>query len=310
MFHADEVGEVSTGALCARRWQMHPEMREVAASRTIRQRMWMVAVGLALPAVASCGATDRVSKPEPSTPQPVAVTNVIREVTSSVTVPPLPTLPRNQLDSCVEAGKFYAFTGDSFWSEVWANAEQSDENLRGACEYFELSNPGWLGDVHSDWLSAQRFFAAAEPPATTTAPKQADPSLVTACVDWVEWYAFTGDAKANQVWQGVDESPSRLRAFCEGFAVENPGDALALQQDIKNVQRFLSTPRPAPVNTNPPVVVSNSGCHPNYSGCVPIASDVDCAGGSGNGPAYTGRVTVLGPDVYGLDRDGDGIGCE
>jgi hypothetical protein len=43
---------------------------------------------------------------------------------------------------------------------------------------------------------------------------------------------------------------------------------------------------------------------------VPIASDVDCAGGSGNGPEYTGRVRVIGPDVYGLDRDGDGIGCE
>jgi hypothetical protein len=43
---------------------------------------------------------------------------------------------------------------------------------------------------------------------------------------------------------------------------------------------------------------------------VPITSDVDCAGGSGNGPAYTGRVTVIGPDEYDLDRDGDGIGCE
>ena len=43
---------------------------------------------------------------------------------------------------------------------------------------------------------------------------------------------------------------------------------------------------------------------------VPFASDVDCAGGSGNGPAYTGRVQVIGPDVYGLDNDGDGIGCE
>jgi hypothetical protein len=43
---------------------------------------------------------------------------------------------------------------------------------------------------------------------------------------------------------------------------------------------------------------------------VPFASDVDCAGGSGNGPAYTGRVQVIGPDEYGLDHDGDGIGCE
>jgi hypothetical protein len=55
-----------------------------------------------------------------------------------------------------------------------------------------------------------------------------------------------------------------------------------------------------------------SSCDPNYSGaCVPIASDVDCAGGSGNGPAYvTGPVTVVGTDIYDLDRDGDGVGCE
>ncbi len=53
-------------------------------------------------------------------------------------------------------------------------------------------------------------------------------------------------------------------------------------------------------------------CDPNYTGaCVPIASDVDCAGGSGDGPAYVqGPVRVVGTDIYDLDRDGDGIGCE
>jgi hypothetical protein len=53
-------------------------------------------------------------------------------------------------------------------------------------------------------------------------------------------------------------------------------------------------------------------CDPNYSGaCVPIASDVDCASGSGNGPAYVqGPVEVVGTDIYGLDGDSDGIGCE
>jgi hypothetical protein len=53
-------------------------------------------------------------------------------------------------------------------------------------------------------------------------------------------------------------------------------------------------------------------CDPNYTGaCVPIASDVDCAGGSGNGPAYVqGPVRVVGTDIYGLDADGDGIGCD
>jgi hypothetical protein len=54
-------------------------------------------------------------------------------------------------------------------------------------------------------------------------------------------------------------------------------------------------------------------CDPNYQNppCVPIASDVDCAGGKGNGPAYVrGPVIVIGADIYGLDRDGDGVGCE
>jgi hypothetical protein len=54
-----------------------------------------------------------------------------------------------------------------------------------------------------------------------------------------------------------------------------------------------------------------SSCDPNYAGgCVPIAFDVDCAGGSGNGPAYvSGPVTVIGSDIYGLDYDHDGVGC-
>jgi resuscitation-promoting factor RpfB len=57
---------------------------------------------------------------------------------------------------------------------------------------------------------------------------------------------------------------------------------------------------------------SDEDCDPKYSGqCVPIASDVDCAGGMGNGPAYIGgQVYVVGSDIYGLDRDRDGLGCE
>jgi len=53
-------------------------------------------------------------------------------------------------------------------------------------------------------------------------------------------------------------------------------------------------------------------CHPSYRGaCLkPFAGDYDCVGGSGNGPNYTGPVQVVGPDVFDLDRDGDGIGCE
>ena len=61
-----------------------------------------------------------------------------------------------------------------------------------------------------------------------------------------------------------------------------------------------------------PAEPAGSDCDPNYTGdCVPVASDVDCAAGTGNGPEYVaGPVTVVGEDIYGLDRDGDGVGCE
>ena len=60
-------------------------------------------------------------------------------------------------------------------------------------------------------------------------------------------------------------------------------------------------PRPAPATT----------CDPNYRGaCVPVARDVDCAG-MGNGPVFvTGPVRVVGEDVYHLDPNKDGVGCE
>ena len=55
-------------------------------------------------------------------------------------------------------------------------------------------------------------------------------------------------------------------------------------------------------------------CTPGYRPCIPNrASDVDCYGGSGNGPRYTrpGVVyRVFGSDRYRLDADNDGRGCE
>lgn len=49
---------------------------------------------------------------------------------------------------------------------------------------------------------------------------------------------------------------------------------------------------------------SQQRCHPSYAGrCVPMGRDYDCS-------EIDGPVTVVGPDVYRLDRDRDGIGCE
>ena len=66
---------------------------------------------------------------------------------------------------------------------------------------------------------------------------------------------------------------------------------------------------PAAPATTPPMLAK---CHPSYEGaCLdPDASDYDCEGGSGNGPRYTGVVKIVGPDVFRLDADGDGYGCE
>jgi len=65
------------------------------------------------------------------------------------------------------------------------------------------------------------------------------------------------------------------------------------------------------ITPGPPAEPGES-CHPSYRGaCLdPNASDYDCAGGSGNGPLYTVPVQVVGPDVFDLDWDGDGYGCE
>lgn len=63
----------------------------------------------------------------------------------------------------------------------------------------------------------------------------------------------------------------------------------------------------APVERTAPAPKPTSNCHPSYSGCLKMnAGDYDCAGGSGDGPNYTGTVRVYGSDPFGLDRDNDG----
>ena len=58
---------------------------------------------------------------------------------------------------------------------------------------------------------------------------------------------------------------------------------------------------------------SGARCHSSYKGaCLKVGiGDYDCGGGSGNGPNYVWKtVRVVGPDVFRLDADYDGWGCE
>lgn len=139
------------------------------------------------------------------------------------------------------------------------------------------------------------------------------------------------------------------RMLNEVLVAEGYASAASYPPDVKYQDRFLAaeraareaalgfwgavcaespTPTPVPptatpappalapaLPTAPPPAAAppqQAACHPSYAGaCLdPYASDYDCAGGRGDGPLYTGRVTVVGPDVFRLDSDGDGIGCE
>ena len=91
---------------------------------------------------------------------------------------------------------------------------------------------------------------------------------------------------------------TRTRPFSSGQPAREQGTARDKAHDS-------SPPR------KPPDTGGGRNCDPNYSGCLnPNASDYDCRGGSGDGALYTGPVTVKGDDHYGLDADGDGVGCD
>ena len=104
-------------------------------------------------------------------------------------------------------------------------------------------------------------------------------------------------ARSTPVATGVAASPT---------ATEHAAPSVAPSAVRTVVARRTAMPhrtvQPAPAD----------GCNRNYTPCVPDDPvDVDCEGGSGNGPSYvTGPVRLIGEDVYGLDADGNGIGCE
>ena len=77
-----------------------------------------------------------------------------------------------------------------------------------------------------------------------------------------------------------------------------------------------SSPSIVPPTTIEPIAVAKAPpgtCDPSSPDlCLdPTAEDYDCQGGSGNGPRYVdGPIRVRPPDQFGLDSDGDGLGCE
>lgn len=111
------------------------------------------------------------------------------------------------------------------------------------------------------------------------------------------------------------EPPTTAAPTTEPPTTEAPTTTAAPTTTRPPTTKPPTTKRPitaAPATTAAIKPLVGSGCDPNYTGaCVPVASDVDCAGGTGNGPAYVqGPVQVVGSDPYRLDADNDGLGCE
>ncbi len=142
------------------------------------------------------------------------------------------------------------------------------------------------------------------------------------------WLIGTFSNAMAEDTESTDTPPVTIATYADIDAAESPTTVAPTVQETSTRPPTTTTAAPTTTvtstttvatttTTRPPTTTTTSTtkapqCHPSYVGeCVPAnVSDVDCGGGSGNGPYYVGRVTGVGPDVYGVDRDKDGIGCE
>lgn len=165
--------------------------------------------------------------------------------------------------------------------------------------------------VVSPTIAAPSAVVASEP-ATTPAAARVETKTVTetAVVPFTE--KTVNDASLAKGTRSI-RTPGVNGAKTLTYQVTYTDGVETSRQLVKEVVTKAPVTQVTAVGTKtaPPPAPPAAKCDPNYTGCVPIASDVDCEGGSGNGPAYVrGPVQVIGKDIYNLDSDNDGWGCE
>jgi hypothetical protein len=144
--------------------------------------------------------------------------------------------------------------------------------------------------------------------ATSTTTTTAAPRQTTTTVAPRQTTTTVAARPASQSPPALSPAPTTTR----------PTPATAAAPPLPTAPPRTAPPPTAPPPTQPPPTqpppTSGPSCHPEYTGaCVPPhASDVDCGGGSGNGPEYVHEKDFqsIGSDPYGLDADGDGVACE
>jgi hypothetical protein len=157
-------------------------------------------------------------------------------------------------------------------------------------------------------------------PTATAAPVTAVPvtaAPVTAVPDLVG--RPVGDAKAALTRRGLrwtvtyrstagSPAGTVIAQSTTAGSTVSPGAVIALV-----IAKRPPAPRTTTAPPPAPPVEAAGNCDPAYpDACLHDGiGDYDCAAGSGNGPNYVhGPIRVLRPDPFGLDRDGDGTGCE
>jgi hypothetical protein len=177
------------------------------------------------------------------------------------------------------------------------------------------------------------------PPASTTAATPAyvncDSNIqakasTTTCpfaenVFWTYW--SSGQASSLQVWSPAAHTTFATACDSEGTSITcttSDGGAVRFSQaaiDSYSQDQADAYASSHDLGPDPDAGLADSGgggegggagddCQ-GYDPCISPGPDVDCASGSGNGPRYVdGPVYVNGDDPYGLDSDGNGMGCQ
>jgi len=93
--------------------------------------------------------------------------------------------------------------------------------------------------------------------------------------------------------------------YLNQFRHENPDLARRLDAAFASADTpSCSKAAPVPlVQQRKPAEQSGGNCMPGYDPCLPVLGDMNC-------PDIGHPVQVTGSDPYGLDRDGDGVGCD
>lgn len=108
----------------------------------------------------------------------------------------------------------------------------------------------------------------------------------------------------------IDECGETVeQSFAGTWSLEGEGRYLGTEFDVEktsggvpvlDASECMAEPEPGAISDPG----EESGCDPNYTGCVPISAyDVDC-------DEVGEEVEVIGEDVYGLDLEEDGYACE